>query len=174
MTEEERRLITDFVQRAVAARNDPIDPEADRLLAELFARHPDARYRIAQMAFFGEHALAEATNRIRELEWQLQQAQQPKGFFGGLLGGGAPQGQPPGPVHAPGWRPGLFNAQQGRPSFLGTAAASALGVLGGLMIGNAIASMMGLGGEAQAAEGADELSRYHETGFDSAIFDEEL
>lgn len=173
MTEEERRLITEFVQRAVSARNDPIDPEADRLLAELFARYPEARYRIAQMAFFGEHALAEATNRIRELEWQLQQAQQPKGFFGGLLGGGAPQGQPPAPVHAPGWRPGLFS-QQPRGSFLGTAAASALGVIGGMMIGNAIASMMGLGGEAQAAEAGEELSRYHETGFDTAVFDEEL
>jgi len=173
MTDEERRLITEFVERAVAARTDPIDPEADRLLAELFTRHPEARYRVAQMAFFGEHALAEATNRIRDLEWQLQQAQQPKGFFGGLFGGGAAQAQPPAPVHAPGWRPGLFD-QQPRGSFLGTAASTAVGVLGGLMIGNAIASMMGLGGEAQAAEAAGEALRYHETGFDTAVFDEEL
>ncbi len=173
MTEEERRLITDFVRRAVSARNDPIDPEADRLLAELFVQYPEARYRIAQMAFFGEHALAEATNRIRELEWQLQEAQQPRGFFGGLVGGAPARGQPPPPAHAPGWRPGLFSQQPGG-SFLGTAAATALGVLGGLMIGQAIASMMGLGGEAQAAEGAEELSRYHETGFDTGVFDEEL
>lgn len=172
MTEEERRLISEFVQRAVSARRDPIDPEADRLLAELFARYPEARYRIAQMAFFAEHALAEATNRIRELEWKLQQAQQPRGFFGGLLGGGAPQGQSPAPVHAPGWRPGLFN-QQPSGSFLGTAAASALGILGGMMIGNAIASIMGLGGEVQAAEMAEEPSRYSETGFDTAVFDDE-
>ncbi len=176
MTEEERRLIIDFVQRAVSARNDPIDPDADRLLAELFAQYPEARYRVAQMAFFGEHALAEATNRIRELEWQLQQAQQPRGFLGGLFGGTTSQGQPPSPVHAPGWRPGLFSQQPGG-SFLGTAAATALGVLGGLMIGQALASMLGLGGEAQASEGAagaEELSRYHETGFDTDVFDEEL
>ena len=52
----------------------PIDPEADRLIADLFARNPEARYRITQMAFVQEHALVEAQNRIHRLQWELQQA----------------------------------------------------------------------------------------------------
>ncbi|WP_291298370.1 DUF2076 family protein [Elioraea sp.] len=147
MTDEERTLITSFVTRTVNAGGEAIDPEADALLKELFEKHPEARYRLTQLAFFQEHALAEATNRANQVEWQAQS--QPKGLLGGLFGGGntAP---PPAQVHAPGYRPGMF--QQGRPGFLGTAASTAVGVLGGIMLGNALASMMGMGGAAEAAE----------------------
>ena len=54
----------------------PVDPEADRLIGDLFNRYPEARYRITQLAFVQEHALTEAQNRIQRLEWELQQAQQ--------------------------------------------------------------------------------------------------
>jgi len=63
MTDEERRIITAFVERMSGAAPvagppggpwgasappqvpdlPPMDPEADRLIAELFARHPEAR-----------------------------------------------------------------------------------------------------------------------------------
>jgi len=162
MTDEERTLITNFVTRTVAAGGETIDPEADALLRELFEKHLEARYRITQLAFFQEQALAEATNRINALE---HEARQPKGLLGGLFGGGTTP--PPAPVHAPGYRPGMFD--QGRPGFLGTAAATAVGVMGGLLLGSAIASMMGLGGEAQAAAPAAP----EPTGFDSAVFDDE-
>ncbi len=165
MTNEERDLITAFVTRTTAAGGEAIDAEADALLKELFEKHPEARYRITQLAFFQEHALAEATNRINQLEWQGQQ--QPKGLLGGLFGGGRPAAPPPAPVHAPGHRPDLF--AQNRPGFLGTAATTAVGVLGGIMLGNALASMMGLGGTAEAATPAAE----EPTGFDSAVFDDE-
>lgn len=146
MTDEERRLITEFVTRVVEAGGEPIDPEADALLAELFACHPEARYRIAQMAFFQEHALAEANNRINQLEWQLERARNTGGIFGGIFGGGRPMLPPPA-THAPGWRPGLFD--QGR-GFVGTAGTTALAVMGGFLLGGALASMMA--GEAEAAE----------------------
>jgi hypothetical protein len=162
MTNEERDLITSFVTRTVKAGGEAIDPEADALLKELFEKHPEARYRITQLAFFQEHALAEATNRINALE---HEAQQPKGLLGGLFGGGS---TPPVPVHAPGYRPGMFD--RGRPGFLGTAAATAVGVMGGLILGSAVASMMGLGGEAQAAAPA---APPEPSGFDSAVFDED-
>ncbi|MFQ3623251.1 MAG: DUF2076 family protein [Acetobacteraceae bacterium] len=172
MTDEERILITSFVERVVRAGGEPIDPAADALLAELLQRHPEARYRIAQMAFFQEHALAESANRIRQLEWELEQARQPKGFLGGLLGGGAAQTPPPAPVHAPGHRPGLFGSGQG--GFVGSAAATALGVFGGMMLGTMLASMMGLGGAAQAAEASPLASSpEHETGLDTALSDDE-
>ncbi len=92
MTNEERDLITSFVQRVggrpaagggfagsvpVAGQPGlpPVDPQADALLADLFARYPEARYRITQLAFVQEHALAQATNQINQLQAALQQAQ---------------------------------------------------------------------------------------------------
>lgn len=164
MTSEERELITAFVTRTVNAGGETIDPEADALLKELFEKHPEARYRITQLAFFQEHALAEATNRINTLE---HQAQQPKGLLGGLFGGSA--APPPAPVHAPGHRPGLFDQRRG--GFLGTAAGTAAGVMGGMLLGSAVASMLGLGGAAQAAEPSP--PEPEPSGFDSAVFDED-
>lgn len=123
MTEEERRLITDFLARVAAAGGEPVDPAADALLADLLARWPEARYRLAQTAFFLEHALAEAENRIAQLEWQLARAR--TGPFAGLFGGGRPVLPPP-PRHAPGWRPGLFETGTG---FVATAGVTAVAVL---------------------------------------------
>lgn len=137
MTNEERDLISQFVQRvggppaaaggfagSVPATNTPplppVDPQADALLADLFARFPEARYRITQFAFVQEHAVAAASNQIQQLQAQIQQLQaqlqsqqaamptsspwggqavqapqqQPsRGLFGGLFGGGQPQQQ---------------------------------------------------------------------------------
>ena len=94
MTEEERRIISAFVERisgnaavpqapsgprgaAPAPQRPnlpPVDPEADRFIADLFARYPEARYRITQSAFVQEAALVEATNRIQQLEWEVENA----------------------------------------------------------------------------------------------------
>lgn len=130
MTNEERDIIANFMARvggaaasqaspwggasvpATAAQAlPPIDPEADRFIAEQFNRYPEARYRITQLAFVQDHALAEAQNRLKRMEWELQQAQQraaqqPQqqgggGFFSGLFGGGRQQAAPP-----PGGQPG--------------------------------------------------------------------
>jgi len=125
MTNEERDIITQFIARVGGAQAQPsfggsvpatttqalppVDPEADRFIADLFTRYPEARYRITQLAFVQEHALIEAQSRIKRLEWELQQAQQAAqqpqqqqgggGFFSGLFGGGHAQpqsGQRPG------------------------------------------------------------------------------
>jgi len=127
MNNEERDLIANFVARASGAAQPggfgsvpatapnlpPLDPEADRFIADNFQRYPEARYRITQMAVVQEAALAAAQNRIKQLEWQLQQAQQAAqqqpqqqgggGFFSGLFGGGqrAQQAPPPGWGGAP-------------------------------------------------------------------------
>jgi hypothetical protein len=128
MTNEEREIITGFLQRvsgasvgapgsvpSAAPALPPVDREADALIGDLFARLPDARYRLTQTAFVQEHALAEAQNRIKSLEYELDQAkraaqtapqgfggpqpaapQPSRGFLGGLFGGGqsAPPPQP--------------------------------------------------------------------------------
>ena len=130
MTNEERDIIANFMARVGGAAASqpstwggasvpattaealpPIDPEADRFIAEQFNRYPEARYRITQLAFVQDHALAEAQNRLKRMEWELQQAQQraaqqPQqqgggGFFSGLFGGGRQQAAPP-----PGGQPG--------------------------------------------------------------------
>ena len=113
MTNEERDLISQFVarvggaaqggfSRSVPATNPglpPIDPEADRFIADQFQSHPEARYRITQMAVVQEAALAEAASRIQQLQQALQQAQQaqqsaaqaqPKGFFRRVVRGWRP------------------------------------------------------------------------------------
>ncbi|HUN39521.1 MAG TPA: DUF2076 family protein [Acetobacteraceae bacterium] len=138
MTNEERDIITQFVGRvggapaggqpaqfggSVPATTQqalpPVDPDADSLIRQLFQRYPEAPYRITQLAFIEEHALAEAQNRIQRLEWELQQARQAAqqapqqqqsggsggGFFSGLFGGGRSQAAPqPGP--GPAWNQG--------------------------------------------------------------------
>ena len=135
MTDEERKIIADFIARvggasapsgvwgggssvpATAPALPPVDREADAYIADQFDQHPDARYRLTQLAFVQEHALAEAQNRIKQMEGALQQAQQAAqqagqqhqggGFFSGLFGGGRPQPAPPGPGGAsPAWGQG--------------------------------------------------------------------
>jgi uncharacterized protein len=147
MTNEERDLITQFITRVSGAQAPaqpafgagsvpatttpalpPVDPDADRLIKDLFNRYLSAPYRITQLAFVQEHALTEAQNRIQRLEWELQQAQQALqqaqqtqqqqqqsggtggGFFGGLFGGGSRSAPPP-QQGAPVWNQGA--PQQG-------------------------------------------------------------
>jgi hypothetical protein len=193
MTDEERDLITRFIQRIAGAPGGgtvpgggaapsgsggsvpattsggpppaPIDRDADALIADLFTRYPEARYRIAQTAFVQEHALVEAQNVINRLQWELQQGkqaqaapaaspwgaaaqpQQSRGFFGGLFGGGQqqaapsppPQYAPPPPQYAPGYQPGMFQRQGS--GFLGSALSTAAGVAGGVLAGEALMNL---------------------------------
>jgi hypothetical protein len=182
MTDEERRIITQFVERvagaapapapaspwggsvpATQARPNlpPVDREADALIADLFARNPEARYRITQTAFVQEAALVEAQNRIRQLEWEVEnartqaEAQQSRGgLFGGMFGGGGRQpartAPPPQPVYPPGYKPGMLQ-QRGGSGFLGTAVMTAAGVAGGMVLGNMLMNAFSGGGAAHAA-----------------------
>lgn len=188
MTDEERRIIGDYVMRVAgvqqapaavasgpwgggrvpqtggqtgaaqpAANLPPVEPAADAYIAELFAKYPEARFRLTQTAFVQEHALVAAQNRIQELEWELEaqtrqaQAANNRGFMG--FGGGRPAPMPPRPepVQAPG---GAIPQRQGM-GFLGTAMMTAAGVAGGLVLGNMLmGAFSGSGGAAQAATGA--------------------
>lgn len=90
MTDEERDIITRFIQRVSGATPQggfqgappqlpPVDHEADGLIADLFAHYPEARYRLTQTAFVQEAAIAEAQNRIKRLEVELVQTRQALG-----------------------------------------------------------------------------------------------
>jgi hypothetical protein len=162
MTDEERRIISAFVERisghapvaqapsgpwgaAPAPQRPslpPVDPEADAFIADLFARFPEARYRITQTAFVQEAALV--------------------GMLGGLFGGRsnaqmpAPMPPPPQPQYPAGYNPQALAPQgRGGMGFLGTAASAAAGVAGGMLLGNMLMNAFGgHGGAAQAAAAA--------------------
>lgn len=112
---------------------------------------------------------------------QAPPQQQPGGFLSGLFGGGAaaqpprempaygqrgreaaapsPWGAPQQPMAPQGGQPGGPWGQQAAPQqrqgmgFLGTAAAAAAGVAGGMMLGNVLSSAFG-GGQAHAGQNA--------------------
>lgn len=182
MTEEERRIITEYVQRVSGAAQPapaaaspwggrapsvqpaqpplpPVDREADALIIQLFAQYPEARFRITQTAFVQEHALVAASNRIQELEWELEnasrqtQAANNRGFMG--FGGSSPAPMPPRPQPQipPGMNPQALQGRQG-PGFLGTALMTAAGVAGGVVLGSMLMNAISGGGAAQAASAA--------------------
>lgn len=129
MTNEERDLITQFIQRVggTPARAPgsvpstlpatqplpPVDREADALIAELMQRYPEARYRLTQMAFVQEYALVEAQNTINRLQWELDQAraQQAPAMPAGSPWGAAAQQ----PQQSRGLFGGLFGGRQAPP-----------------------------------------------------------
>ncbi|HEX3572989.1 MAG TPA: DUF2076 domain-containing protein [Rhodopila sp.] len=150
MTNEERDIISQFIARVGGATQQsgfaagsvpatqpalpPVDRDADAYIAQAFNQYPEARYRVTQLAFVQEHALAEAQNRIQRLEWELQQAKQAAqqasqqaaqqaqqsggkpggGFFSGLFGGGASRPQAASPQGDPRWG-GQAGYQGGQP-----------------------------------------------------------
>ena len=145
MNDDERRIISEFVQRVAGAAPapaatpwggpgggsvpqtrpplPPVDREADALIGELFSRYPEARYRLTQTAFVQEHALTQAQNRIQELEWQLENTQRQAqanqgrgGLFGGMFGGGAQRPAPMAPPPQPIAPPGGYNPAMMQPA----------------------------------------------------------
>ena len=147
MTNEERDLISRFIARVAGSPQGsgfmagpgsvpqsqpalpPVDKEADAFIAQQFQQYPEAKYRITQTALVQEAAFAEVQNRIRRLEWELeqtqqamqqqgqhsqQQAPQQKGFFGSLFGGGQQQPQQQNGYGRPGF--GQQGGQQFQPT----------------------------------------------------------
>ncbi|MBN2886719.1 MAG: DUF2076 domain-containing protein [Chromatiaceae bacterium] len=166
MNAQEQTAIEELFQRLrqAEAQSGPRDAEAEALIRNLVSSQPVAPYLMAQAVLVQEHALRNQQARIEELEKQLaarpqQQAPQASGgFLGGLFGGGAPQPPAP-PAHPPaqaasrgGWgagrsttgqQPGMAAPfqQGGGGGFMSGALQTAMGVAGGVLLGNAIAGM---------------------------------
>lgn len=171
MESGDREIIEGYFKRLAESEKSARDIEAEKLIAEKAAAIPGVTYYLAQAAIVSEHALAEAQNRIQQLEWEAQRKS--GGMLGSLFGGG---GRPPAPVHAPGWRPGMLNAQpapwsgQPRPSFMGTAMQMVMGVAGGMLLGHLFGQMFG-GGSAQAAEMPEAMRENSSSIWDSGADD---
>ena len=196
MTPQEQELVEELFDRLAKLENSPRDPAAERVIADGLRRAPQAVYALVQTALVQDEALKRANARIEELQAQLggdEQPQQPAKFprqyarrrsrqarparlgANGALAsaivihngaalsaaGGYP---PPTPSQCHGQGPAFGSGG----SFLGTAASTAAGVIGGGLLLNSIRSMFGdhagLGGQERSAFGSSSGSGYSDTG----------
>lgn len=136
LSNEDRRAIEGLFARLreVERRAAPRDSEAESVIHDAISHQPGAPYYMAQTILVQEHALEVAERRIRELEEAAGRGLQQD------------EHRSPGP-----WDRRPQHDRGG--GFLAGAAQTALGVTGGVLLGNAIASMFG-GGGAIAAEPA--------------------
>jgi len=135
----------------VEGQSAPPDAQAAEFIRSQTARQPNAPYYMAQTIVVQEQALHNAQARIADLEHQL--SSRPAGgggFLSSLFGGGQPQHrpQPYQPHHTQGMPPHMANGMGGMApgrggGFLAGAAQTAMGVAGGMMLGNMLAGTFG-------------------------------
>jgi hypothetical protein len=174
MTPEEGKLIDDLFVRLAQLEGNPRDAEAGRAIAEGLKHAPNAVYALVQTVLVQDEALKRADARIREL---TAEEPPPPGQHGSFLdamrnapGAGTRTSVPsvkPGPSEGPdprwnqggaGYGPSTYAAPPqagpapgyGGGSFLGTAAATAAGAIGGALLFNSISSMFGRHGSGSA------------------------
>jgi uncharacterized protein len=164
------------------------DAQAAEFIRSQINQQPNAPYYMAQTIVVQEHALSAAQGRIQQLEQEL--ASRPAGgggFLSGLFGGGQSRPQPqqpyqPQPQHGipPHMAPGMMGGmaqQRGGGGFLAGAAQTAMGVAGGVMLGNMIAGAFSGGDEAKAADAGQaepQQAAAEDTGGDDFGFEEDI
>jgi hypothetical protein len=151
MTPQERELIVDLFDRLAQLEDQPRDPQAERAVAEGLARAPHAIYPLVQTVLVQDEALKAVNAHIETLEGGADAGPaRPSGFLDNmrevLFGRSEPRRG-----SVPSVRPGVAAAppqsygqpySQG-PSFLGTAAAAAAGMVGGALLLDGVRSMFG-------------------------------
>jgi uncharacterized protein len=168
MTPQEQELIKGLFDRLSQLESQPRDPEAARLIAQGLTGAPHAIYPLVQTVLLQDEALKRANARIEELQLQTsataEPEQPPTSFLDSMreaLGGRAPHGSVPSVRTAGGNQSQGQQPQPGYPlqtplsgypgapgfgsggSFLGTAASTAAGVIGGSLLLGGIRSMFG-------------------------------
>jgi hypothetical protein len=174
MDQTERQIIDDLFAKLhqAEAQSGPRDPQAEAHIAGHVARLPATPYLMAQSIVMLEQALAASQARNQELEQQVKERPEASGgLFGGLFGGSKPTpalqrpattrwGQQP---HVPAYgdpRVAAYaNPQQPRQSggFMAGAMQTAMGVAGGMLLGNALADMFS-GSEAMAEDAVSQVA----------------
>jgi len=198
MTPQERQLVDDLFDKLARLEATPRDRDAERAIADGLARAPSAVYALVQTALVQDEALKRADARIRELSGEEEAPREGGGFLDSMrnaLTGGSSRGSVPsvrpgtssGPdprwntggayAQAPGQ--GAGPAQGAAPaspigsggSFLGTAAASAAGMIGGALLMNSIGSMFGNrgGGSAFGGEQSNASSPWSDSASNSDL-----
>lgn len=183
MDQTDRQAIEElFGKLAAVERQAPLrDAGAEAFIRDAMARQPAAAYYMAQTIIMQEQALAAAEQRLSALDKAPAPAEsQPRGgFLSRLTGGGGSASSVP---HVPRQRAASpFQNRQGfgggGGGFLAGAAQTAMGVAGGVLLGNAIAGMFG--NDAAAAEtpaeedwNHDEPDTFDDAGQDDAGYDD--
>lgn len=170
MEDRDRRAIEDLFQklRVVESRSAPRDPEAERYIRAQLSAQPSAAYYMAQTIIVQEQALAAAQRQIEQSEEQGAGRARERGPFSGIFGrDGSRRDAGYSEAPRPGMRARPWGAAAGRGGgFLAGAAQTAMGVAGGVLLGNMVADMFDIGepeGNEVADSSADDAS-----GWDSA------
>ena len=163
MTPQERQLVDDLFDRLARLETAPRDAAAERAIAEGLARAPNAIYPLVQTVLVQDEALKRADARIRELTGEDAAEPATGGFLDSMrevitgrpTATSVPRVRPAASGEPdPRWNRGGALAPAAAPtatpspgapggSLLGTAAASAAGVIGGALLLNSISSMFG-------------------------------
>lgn len=173
MTPQEAQLVDDLFDRLAKLESAPREAAAERLISDGLQRAPHAVYALVQTALVQDEALKRANARIEELQAQTAgeppEEQRPASFLDtmreALTGRAAAHGSVPSVrqsatgAQAQNFQPQGNQPQAGYPppppgypgnppfssggSFLGTAASTAAGVIGGSLLLNGIRSMFG-------------------------------
>ncbi len=147
MTPQERDLILEVARRLRETGLPGKDDEADRLIRSEIGSQRDALYLLTQAVILQEQGLREAQDRIR----QLESGGQGRGSF---LGGAGPSASTPPPLPPQGAAAvSGGGGGSGIGTFLGTAAATAAGVVGGQLIMDGMRRMFGGTGSAASFGG---------------------
>ncbi|MDB6454038.1 DUF2076 domain-containing protein [Falsirhodobacter sp. 20TX0035] len=180
MNHDDRSAIdTLFSNLATVERQMPNrDAEAERVIREALDRQPSAAYYMAQTVIMQQKALETAQKRIEDLEARPASAPasaEPArrgGFFSGFGGGSVPKVSRNSPFQNHSSSP--FQNRGGGGGFLAGAAQTAMGVAGGVLLGNALAGMFGGGamaGEAPEDTPQDEAQTEEAPAEDNADWD---
>lgn len=180
MDANDRQAIEGLFQKldAVERASEPRDPEAEALIRERLSGQPASPYYMLQTIVVQEQALEAAQARIEALEREA--ARRPaggQGLFASLFGQGA-QPSRGGASEGPWSRSSTNRSGAGRTSvggrrpgggFLAGAAQTAMGVAGGVLLGNAIAGM--LADDASAADAGVDASSPEDAEFEDRGLD---
>jgi uncharacterized protein len=154
MTPQETTLLNEFLSQLTAVRGIAKDPAADTFIAQAIAQQPDAAYLLVQRCLLLDQAIESAKQQIDKLESELRGARAPAPAAAGFLSGAKAWGR--GPVVSS--APALASASghmrsttaplgaqptSGGGGFLGRAAATAAGVVGGAFLFQGISQLMG-------------------------------
>lgn len=157
MDDNDQQAIEGLFERLarVERQAPPRDPAAEDFIRDRIARQPAAPYFMAQTIVAQKAALGDAQARIEALEAEAQAGSESSGGLFGSLFGGEPSRSPgtiPRVERQPARSGGMAPGRSVGGGFLAGAAQTALGVTGGVLLGNALAGMFGADAEADPAE----------------------
>jgi hypothetical protein len=156
MDTRDRQAIEGLFERLanVERQSLPRDADAEAFIGEQITRQPHAPYYMAQTIVVQEQALNAAQARIEELEQEVASRQR-GGLVSSLFGDRGESPRSTGSVPRAGRREPItfeqMSAERAGGGFLAGAAQTAMGVAGGVLLGNMIAGLFGRD-QTQAAE----------------------